>query len=39
MMTTIVYCAESREQAREPAMRFGARYAITLVTLYHHTFP
>jgi len=39
MMTTMVYCAESREAAREQAMRFGARYVVTLVTLYHDTFP
>src|SRR5580704_9169438 len=38
MITSMVYCAETRERAREQALRFGARYVITLVTLYHDSF-
>jgi alkanesulfonate monooxygenase SsuD/methylene tetrahydromethanopterin reductase-like flavin-dependent oxidoreductase (luciferase family) len=38
MMTGVVYCAESREKAREQAMAYGARYVITLVSLYHDSF-
>jgi alkanesulfonate monooxygenase SsuD/methylene tetrahydromethanopterin reductase-like flavin-dependent oxidoreductase (luciferase family) len=39
MMTTMVYCAENGKQAREQAARYGAGYVITLVGLYHDSFP
>ena len=39
MMSSMVYCAETGAAAREQAMRFGARYVVGLVALYHDTFP
>jgi alkanesulfonate monooxygenase SsuD/methylene tetrahydromethanopterin reductase-like flavin-dependent oxidoreductase (luciferase family) len=39
MMTTIAYCASTRERARQQALAYGARYVVTLVTLYHDSFP
>ena len=39
MMTSMVYCAENGQRAREQAASFGARYVMGLVSLYHDTFP
>jgi alkanesulfonate monooxygenase SsuD/methylene tetrahydromethanopterin reductase-like flavin-dependent oxidoreductase (luciferase family) len=39
MMSGIAYCAETRERARRQALVYGARYLITLVSLYHDSFP
>jgi len=39
MMTSMVYCAEDGARAREQAARFGARYVVSLVSLYHDSFP
>ncbi len=39
MMTSAVRCCEDRDRAFEQAARFGSGYLVTLVNLYHDTFP
>jgi alkanesulfonate monooxygenase SsuD/methylene tetrahydromethanopterin reductase-like flavin-dependent oxidoreductase (luciferase family) len=38
MMTTLVYCAATRERARQQALAPGTGYISTLVRLYHDSF-
>jgi alkanesulfonate monooxygenase SsuD/methylene tetrahydromethanopterin reductase-like flavin-dependent oxidoreductase (luciferase family) len=39
MMTSQVWCASTREKARAQITRYGFGYSITMVSLYHDTFP
>jgi alkanesulfonate monooxygenase SsuD/methylene tetrahydromethanopterin reductase-like flavin-dependent oxidoreductase (luciferase family) len=39
MITNSVICAETREKAREIALRRGRGYLVTMVNLYHDTMP
>ena len=39
MITNSVICCETREEAREIAMRKGRGYLVTMVNLYHDTMP
>lgn len=38
MMTSMIYCAEDPKRARAQAAAYGARYVVTLVSLYHDSF-
>ncbi len=39
MITSAVRCSEDRNKAIEQASRFGTGYMVTLVNLYHDSFP
>ena len=39
MITNSVICCETREEAREIALRKGRGYLVTMVNLYHDTMP
>ncbi len=39
MITSAVRCTEDGQRAREQITRHGSGYLVTLVTLYHDTFP
>ncbi len=39
MITNSVICSETREQAREIALREGRGYLVSMVNLYHDTMP
>lgn len=39
MITSAVRCTEDGQRAREQIVRKGSGYLVTLVTLYHDTFP